>query len=69
MPLTMSQVGEILEIRNVSGKVEIKRHLEEMGFVKGTKITVVSENAGNLIVNLKGSRVAIGKDLAMKIAV
>lgn len=69
MPLTMSQVGEILEIRNVSGKVEIKRHLEEMGFVKGAKITVVSENAGNLIVNLKGSRVAIGKDLAMKIAV
>ncbi len=69
MPLTMSQVGEVLEIRNVSGRVEIKRHLEEMGFVKGAEITVLSENSGNLIVNLKGSRVAIGRDLAMKIAV
>ena len=63
MPLTMVKTGETNVIRKVGGKEETRRFLENLGFV------VVSEISGNLIVNIKDSRVAIGKDMANKIMV
>lgn len=69
MPLTMSPKGEQLEIRKIGGKEEIRRHLEELGFVAGSFVTVIAENAGSMIVNVKGARIAIGKDLANRILV
>lgn len=56
-------------IRKVGGKEETRRFLENLGFVVGSEVVVVSEISGNLIVNIKDSRVAIGKDMANKIMV
>ena len=64
MPLTMSPKGKEVTIQRISGKDEVRRHLEELGFVAGGLVTVVSEEAGNMIVNVKGARVAIGRELA-----
>ena len=69
MPLTMLNTGETNTIKKVGGKEETKRFLENLGFVAGGNVTVVSETGGNLIVNIKDSRVAIGKDMASKIIV
>lgn len=69
MPLTMLKVGELNTIKKVGGKEETKRFLEKLGFVAGSFVTVVSEIGGNIIVNVKDSRVAIGKDMANKIMV
>ena len=69
MPLTMLNAGETNTIKRVGGKEETKRFLENLGFVAGGNVTVVSETGGNLIVNIKDSRVAIGKDMANKIIV
>ncbi len=69
MPLTMMNTGETNTIKKVGGKEEIKKFLENLGFVVGGAVTVVSETGGNLIVNVKDSRVAIGKDMANKIMV
>ena len=69
MPLGMAKLGETKTIRKVGGKEETRRFLERLGFVTGGEITVVSEISGNLIVNVKDSRVAIGKDMANKIFV
>lgn len=69
MPLTMVKAGEANRIRKVGGKEETRRFLENLGFVSGGMVTVVSEVGGNLIVNVKESRVAIGKDMANKIMV
>ena len=69
MPLSMVNEGEPNVIRKVGGKEEIRKFLENLGFVVGGTVTVVSENDGNLIVNVKDSRVAIGKDMANKIMV
>ena len=69
MPLTMLNAGEPNTIKRVGGKEETKRFLENLGFVAGGNVTVVSETGGNLIVNIKDSRVAIGKDKANKIIV
>jgi ferrous iron transport protein A len=65
----MVNTGEPNVIRKVGGKEEIKRFLENLGFVAGGTVTVVSEMGGNMIVNVKDSRVAIGKDMANKIIV
>ena len=67
MPLTMVNSGEENEIKRVGGKEETRRFLENLGFVQGAKVTVVSQIGGNVIVNVKESRVAIGKDMANKI--
>ena len=67
MPLTMVKTGEPNQIKKVGGKEETKRFLENLGFVAGGTVTVVSEIGGNMIVNVKDSRVAIGKDMANKI--
>ena len=70
MPLSMVNAGEPFTIKRIGGKEEVKRHLEELGFVVGGGIvTVISEINGSLIVNVKESRVAIGKDMASKIMV
>ena len=69
MPLTMLNACETNTIKRVGGKEETKRFLENLGFVAGGNVTVVSETGGNLIVNIKDSRVAIGKDMANKIIV
>jgi ferrous iron transport protein A len=69
MPLTMVKVGELNTIKKVGGKEETRRFLENLGFVAGSIVTVVSEIGGNIIVNVKDSRVAIGKDMANKIMV
>ena len=69
MPLTMVQAGEPNVIRKVGGKEETRRFLENLGFVAGGVVTVISETGGNMIVKVKDSRVAIGKDMANKIMV
>ena len=69
MPLTIVNSGEENEIKRVGGKEETRRFLENLGFVQGAKVTVVSQIGGNVIVNVKESRVAIGKDMANKIMV
>jgi ferrous iron transport protein A len=69
MPLTMVREGEQNTIKKVGGKEETRKFLESLGFVTGGVVTVVSEIGGNMIVNVKDSRVAIGKDMANKIMV
>lgn len=69
MPLSMVKEGEPSIIRKVGGKEETRRFLENLGFVAGGTVTVVSEIGGNMIVNVKDSRIAIGKDMANKIMV
>ena len=69
MPLTMLNAGETNTIKRLGGKEETKRFLENLGFVVGGNVTVVSDTGGNLIVNVKDSRVAIGRDMANKIMV
>ena len=69
MPLTMMRAGEENTIKKVGGKEETRKFLENLGFVAGSAVTVVSDTGGNLIVNVKDSRVAIGKDMANKIIV
>ena len=69
MPLTMASIGETNTIRKVGGNEETKRFLENLGFVAGAEITVVSAICGNVIVNIKDSRVAINQDMARHIMV
>ena len=69
MPLTMAKQGESNTIKRVVGKNDTKKFLENLGFVVGGAVTVVSAIGGNLIVNVKDSRVALGKDMANKILV
>ncbi|MDD6174765.1 MAG: FeoA family protein [Firmicutes bacterium] len=69
MPLTLANVGEENMIRKVGGNPEIKKHLENLGFVAGGNVTVVAAMAGNVIVNVKEARVAISKEMAQKIMI
>lgn len=69
MPLSMAKSGEVNVIQRVGGKEETRLFLEKLGFVVGSPVTVISVIAGNLIVNIKDSRVAIGKEMANKIMV
>lgn len=69
MPLSMVKEGEPNTIKKVGGKEETRRFLENLGFVTGSIVTVVSQINGNMIVNVKDTRVAIGKDMANKIMV
>ena len=69
LPLTMASQGEPMTIKKIGGKQETKKFLETLGFGVGGTVTVVSEINGNMIVNVKDSRVAIGKDMANKIMV
>lgn len=69
MPLTMVKRGETVTIGRITGKDEVRQHLAELGFVVGTDISVVSEMGGNMIVQVKDSRVAIDKTMANRIMV
>lgn len=69
MPLTLANVGEENTIRKVGGNPEMKKHLEDLGFVAGGSVTIVSTIAGNLIVNVKESRVAISREMAGRIMI
>lgn len=69
MPLTMVNSGEANIIKKVGGREDTRRFLENLGFVAGGAVTVISEMNGNMIVNVRDSRVAIGKDMANKIMV
>jgi ferrous iron transport protein A len=69
MPLSMIETGQEHTIVKVGGKDDVRLFLEKLGFVSGANVMVVSKVAGNLIVNIKDSRVAIGKDMANKIMV
>lgn len=69
MPLTMVKEGEANVIKKVGGKEETRKFLENLGFVSGGTVTVISMLNGNMIVNVKDSRVAIGRDMANHIIV
>ncbi|MGN1010515.1 MAG: ferrous iron transport protein A [Clostridia bacterium] len=69
MPLTMAVAGEKNMIRKVGGKPEVRKHLENLGFVAGSDVTVISDIGGNLIVHIKESRVAISREMAGKILI
>ena len=69
MPLTFAKEGEPASIKKVGGKEDTRRFLENLGFVTGANVTVISAVGGSLIVNIKDSRVAIGKDMASRIIV
>ncbi len=69
MPLLLAGVGEDNIIRKVGGNQETKKHLEDLGFVAGGTVTIVSEIGGNLIVKVKDSRVAISREMAGKIMI
>ena len=67
MPLTIEKTGIINQIKKVGGREETRRFLESLGFVTGGQVTVISEISGNVIVNVKESRVAISREMANKI--
>ena len=69
MPLGMAPVGEEVEIKRVTGKPDVKRHLEDLGFTPGAKVTLLSKSEGNLILKLKDSRLALGEEMAKKILI
>ncbi len=69
MPLTFANVGEENMIKKIGGKPETKKFLESLGFVVGGTVVVVNEIGGNVIVNVKESRVAVSKEMASKILI
>ena len=69
MPLTLAAVGEEHRIKKVGGKPEVRKHLENLGFVAGGNVTVISVLGGNVIVNVKEARVAVSREMAQKIMI
>ena len=69
MPLTLAEVGEENIIKKIGGKQEVKAPLENLGFVVGGAVTVINTMGGNVIVNVKESRIAISKEMAQKIMI
>ena len=69
MPLSLAPTGEEKVIKRIGGSPQVKRHLENLGFVAGGSVTVVNELNGNVIVSVKEARVAISKEMALKIMV
>ena len=69
MPLTLAQTGEDNIIKNIGGKREVRAHLENLGFVVGAAVRVINTIGGNVIVNVKESRIAISKEMAQKIMI
>lgn len=69
MPLALANRGEANIIKKIGGTLEVKKHLENLGFVVGGDVTVVNSLGGNLIVNVKESRVALSREMAQKIMV
>lgn len=69
MPLTVADNGETYVVKKIGGKPEIKKHLENLGFVVGSGVSVINTIGGNVIVKVKESRVAISQEMARKIMV
>ena len=69
MPLNLANLDEEVMIRRIGGNQEVRQHLENLGFVVGGNVTVVASLGGNIIVNVKESRVAISEEMARKIMV
>lgn len=69
MPLTMARPGETVTIRKITGKDEVRQHLAELGFVVDSTVTVVSEIGGNLILQVKESRIALDRTMANRIMI
>lgn len=69
MPLTMAKAGETVTIKKITGKDEVRLHLVELGFVVDSEVTVVNEIAGNLIVQVKESRLALDRTMANRIMI
>lgn len=69
MPLTLANTGEENIIKKVGGNLDTRKFLENLGFVVGSAVTVISEISGNVIVNVKDSRVAVSKEMAQKIMI
>ncbi len=69
MPLTMARTGQTVTIRRITGKDEVRQHLAELGFVVDSDVTVVNEIAGNLILQVKDSRIALDKTMANRIMI
>ncbi len=69
MPLTLANIGEENMIKKVGGAPEVKKHLENLGFVAGGNVTVITTIGGNVIVNVKETRVAISREMAQKIMI
>lgn len=68
-PLTLANTGEEYTIKKIGGKPDVKKHLENLGFVVGGKAVIITANSGDLIVNVKETRVAVNKEMAQKIMV
>ena len=69
IPLIFSDIGETLTIKKIGGLPEVRKHMETMGFVVGGEVRLVAEMGGNVIVNVKESRIAISEEMARKIMV
>lgn len=69
MPLNFADSGEDVIIKKIGGNAKVKAHLNDLGFVVGSKVSVISSMSGNLIVNIKETRVAISQEMASKIMV
>ena len=69
MPLSFAKVGESNIIKKISGNDEVRRHLENLGFVVGSDVSIVNSLAGNVIVKVKDSRIAINEDMARRIMI
>ena len=69
IPLTMAKTGETVTIRKITGRDEVRQHLAELGFVVDSDVTVVNEVAGNLILQVKDSRIALDKTMANRIMI
>ena len=69
MPLTMAKTGERNSIKKIGGKAETRRFLENLGFIEGDCVTIITEISGNVIVKIKESRIAISREMASKIMV
>ncbi|AUM87176.1 ferrous iron transport protein A [Clostridium botulinum] len=69
MTLSMAREGEINQIKKITGRDNIRQFLAKLGFVEGESVTVISEISGNMIINVKDSRIAIGKSMANRIII
>lgn len=69
MPLTLANIGKEHTIKRIGGRAEIKKHLENLGFIPGGSVTVITAIGGNIIVNVKEARIAVSREMAQKIMI
>lgn len=69
MPLSLAEPGEVNIIKRIGGTPEVKKHLENLGFVVGGAVTLISKLGGSVIVNVKEARIAVSEEMARKILI